>query len=524
MALAPNATQISVKEVLGMLDAEFSEVARAVENGEFALWVGSGISRRAPSLGGLIERAIEFIRIRAIDVGTSAAYLPALHEAIRLAEMDPTALAHRFTTPYSAWPEAEAITDVLWNKYSRVLDIRINGTPADFVLWDAIDIRDAFANPPPPAAQHLCIAILIIEGALRTIASANWDNFIEAAVNRLSGGVAGVLQVVVDPAQMRDPPGRAQLLKFHGCIVHATEDPNTYRRYLTGSHTQIIDWPEDARFAAMCNLVVNTATHRKALVVGLSIQDNNLQSVFSRAKNIHPWAWSYASGAAAHVFCEDAISQGQRDVLRVVYSDAYNDNVDAILRGAHLRAWAEQVLIAMVLRVLTDKLAKLMEISLDASGRAPMAAALVSVLADLRDAIADLATTDPADDSRTAATERGIALWSRMLAIFRTGALLAQPDAYEALSPSGLALCWRPTRTRSLRALGTLGPPSLCCSMDVPPAGGPLRYRKRRTSSPGAQRLGARVQARRPGRCSSSGPPQTRSPCRHEGRSPTTTP
>ncbi len=63
MALAPNATQISVQEVVAKLETDFAAVTHAVENGEFALWVGSGISRRAPDLGMLIERAIEYLRV-----------------------------------------------------------------------------------------------------------------------------------------------------------------------------------------------------------------------------------------------------------------------------------------------------------------------------------------------------------------------------------------------------------------------------------------------------------------------------
>src|SRR6185437_12542683 len=34
----------------------------------------------------------------------------------------------------------------------------------EFMLWDAIDIRSAFAHRKPPAATHLCIGILIMEG------------------------------------------------------------------------------------------------------------------------------------------------------------------------------------------------------------------------------------------------------------------------------------------------------------------------------------------------------------------------
>lgn len=440
MALTPNATDITVREVLAKLEGEFDAVARGIEAGEFALWLGSGISRRAPSLGKLINRAMEFMRARAIDVGTSATFLPAIRKAIKLGGHDPDALSHRFATPYGSWPEAEAITDLLWNKYSRVLDIRIASTPADYILWDAIDIRDEFSNPKPPAAQHLCIAILIFEGAIDTIASANWDGFIEAAVQRLSGQVSGVLQVVVDPAQLRDPPGRAQLLKFHGCIVHATAEPAKYREYLTGSHTQIIEWPEEPRFAAMRNLVVGAATNKKTLVLGLSIQDANLQNVFTKAKAVNPWPWPPAPAAAAHIFCEDDITDGQVDVLRVVYGDAYNDNIDDIHSGSHIRAWAEQVLLALVLRVVTDKLGKMMEFWLAGIGKAAIGTTLATSLRDLRDAVADLATVDPVDKSRTPATVAGIRLWSRLLSMFRSGALPISNDTYQTLSPLNLPL------------------------------------------------------------------------------------
>ena len=185
MALVPNADQISVREVLAKFEAEFATVARAVENGEFALWVGSGISRNAPNLGKLIERALDFLRVRAIHTATADIYSSAFEEALRFANVEPADLSGQFERPLADWPERNAIIRELWNKYSRVLDIRIKDKPPDFILWEAVDIQAAFADPEPPVAEHLCIAILILEGAVGTIASANWDGFIEAAILRV---------------------------------------------------------------------------------------------------------------------------------------------------------------------------------------------------------------------------------------------------------------------------------------------------------------------------------------------------
>ncbi len=436
MAPAPTANEITVREVLAKLEAEFAPVADAVENGEFALWVGSGISRQAPNLGNLIERAFDYIRERAIDPSTAAAYMPALKEALVLAEVEPRSVEAQYGQPFAVWPEHDAIIDRLWTKYSRVLDIRIAGTAADFILWDAIDIRQAFEHAEPPAAEHLCIAILILEGAIQSVASANWDGFIEAAVERLSNGVPAVLQVVVDPDQLRGPAGRARLLKFHGCIVHATREPLVFRRFLTGSYTQIMDWPEKAEFAAMRNAVVGLATAQKTLVLGLSIQDNNLQTLFARAKATHAWPWPCAPDAPAHIFCEDNIRQGQRDVLRLSYGDAYNDNPAAIHDATLLRAWGEKVLIALVLKLLADKLTRLMELGLTAVGKRPIADALEPLLKALRDDISDLAVPALGAQNRDAFVNQAIALWSRMLSVFRSGSLPGNPVAYETLSNS----------------------------------------------------------------------------------------
>jgi hypothetical protein len=452
----PTATTITVVEVLDKFEIEFAVVAEAIENGEFALWVGSGISRQAPNLGNLIEKAFEFIRLKAIDPLTTDAYMPALEEALNLAEIPLANVTEQLNQPLMVWPQHEEIISKLWNKYSRVLDIRIAGTSADFILWDAIDIRDAFANPSQPAAEHLCIAILVLEGAIQAIASANWDGFIESAVERLSNGIPGIMQVVVDPDQLRGPAGRARLLKFHGCIEHARREPAIFRRFLTGSHTQIMDWPQNPEFTAMRNAVVGMAIAQKTLVLGLSIQDNNLQTIFATAKNIHAWPWPCTPDAPAYIFCEDQIQQGQRDVLRQSYGASYNHDPAAVHEATLLRAWGEKVLIALVLKLITDKLARLMELCLTALGKVELGDALNPLLTELRNDIAKLAVPDPADGNRTAFVNEAIHLWSRMLSLFRSGALPSNANGYEGLSNITPALLATDQNAQAM-GLGRLG-------------------------------------------------------------------
>jgi hypothetical protein len=432
MTVAPtDATAISVLETLQKLDHDFGAMAAAFENGEFALWVGSGISGKAPNLGALVTRAVEFLRQKAVDVATSSKFRPAFTRALALAGVNIADVEPHFQKNFSEWPNYVQIRDVLWKNYSELLDVRLPGEPNDFMLWDAVDVRDAFGNPAPPTSEHLSIAILILEGALQEIASANWDGFIEAAVVQLAGGIGGNLQVVVDPAHLRDAPGKARLLKFHGCIVHATDDPIIYRKCLVASKTQILNWPEGQSNAAMRAEVISAATNLKAMMVGLSLQDVNLQSVFVRARHANPWSWPCIP--QAHVFCENEIGDGQRQILKTVYADAYNDNIADIESSAHLRAWGEQVLLALVLKLLADKLIGLMRCRL--SGEvATDGDLLANSLKQLRDTVAAQAVGD-----RTTFANLAIASWSRMISLFRTGQLPARSTAYEPLSSGPVA-------------------------------------------------------------------------------------
>lgn len=150
---------------------------------------------------------------------------------------------------------------------------------------------------------------------------------------------------------------------------------------------------------------------------------------------MNPWPWPCAPAAPGHVFCEDVIGLGQEDVLKIVYGEAYNDHVEGIRSASHVRAWGEQVLVALVLKTVTAKLAILMNLALEAEGKVQLAAPLASSLDDFRDALADAAVVDVVDRSRTPAVDQGIHAWSRMLSVFRSGRLPSQADAYEAVSP-----------------------------------------------------------------------------------------
>jgi len=296
-----------------------------------------------------------------------------------------------------------------------VLDIRLEGEADDYILWNAIDVRSTYGTLDDPDCEHLCIAILIMEGAVADIASANWDGLIEAAVRRLSGG-AGLVQVIVDPAHLRDGPARTRLIKFHGCAVHCTLDPASYRRFLIATRPQITDWPHNPQLVALRHELRQLATNSRTLMVGLSLQDTNLQDLFAEARRALPWPWPCAPAAQGHVFCEDMLGEHQVNMLRVVYQDHYGAHRTEIEASALFRAFARQALLGMVLHLLAEKLTRLTESACSAGPLAATVGELSAGIGRLRGRVAAAA-----DGDRLAFVNSLIRLWSRGMVLFRRG-------------------------------------------------------------------------------------------------------
>jgi hypothetical protein len=57
------AATITVAQTLELLDGPYAALAAGVSSGEFAFWIGSGISRgRVVGLDGVLRKLIEFLR------------------------------------------------------------------------------------------------------------------------------------------------------------------------------------------------------------------------------------------------------------------------------------------------------------------------------------------------------------------------------------------------------------------------------------------------------------------------------
>lgn len=159
----PNAATITVREALQLLDAQFADFAAGVNEGEYALWLGSGISRgRVVGLNGVLRKIIEFLRTRIATVDVNCAFRLALDHVLTHAVLSEDEQARvNYDVDSAQWPDIETILERLAERYSRVLDVSVTGQAADYLLWVAADFCQTFANQEPDA-EHLCIVIMVV--------------------------------------------------------------------------------------------------------------------------------------------------------------------------------------------------------------------------------------------------------------------------------------------------------------------------------------------------------------------------
>ena len=411
----PSAASISVAQTLALLEGPHAAVAREVANGRYVFWLGSGISRgRVFGLDGVVQRVLEFLQQKAVADGPGSPHLRALEEAIVLAELRPEERARiDLSEPVSSWPDLGVLVASLVSNYSDLLDIGVDGKPADYLLWEGVDVRSTYPPAAAPDCEHLAIAVLVLEGVLTEAPSANWDGLIESALLELAAPAA-VVRVVVLEQDLQAPPRILRLIKFHGCAIRAADDPATYRDALIARASQISDWAGANEAAAIRGELVSLATTKPTLMIGLSAQDENIKAVFSLARARMHWPWP--SDPPAHVFAGDRLGRDHLTILKMVYRDQYEGNEAAIATNALIRAYGAQLLTALVLQVTVAKLQAFL-VTCDAPR---LSAADHNALDSGIRVLRDLAAAH-ADDDRLAFIRAVIATQTRALALFRSG-------------------------------------------------------------------------------------------------------
>lgn len=347
----PTATTITIAETLDLLDGPLSGFSKGFQTGLYALWLGSGISReRVVGLDGVLAKLLENLRLRI--TGVDCDHHRALEKILDLADLSAAQKAQiDLSQPVASWPVHNELINRLWNKYSKVLGIEVNGQRLDYLLWDVLDFPTTFAAQKADA-EHLAIAMLVLEGVVSDLATANWDGLLEAAMQDL-GRQNETFRVAVTGGDLQGPPGIGTLYKFHGCANRAIVNENEYRPLLVAREAAITHWGQNPRFTQMREQLRALIARSRTLMIGLSGQDTNIQQLFSA--NRLPWS----SDPAPIIFSAQELSDGQKSILEGAYQGDYETNRDTIQAGATLPAFGKSLLLALLLSTVFGKLAAL---------------------------------------------------------------------------------------------------------------------------------------------------------------------
>jgi hypothetical protein len=419
---------ISVSQTLELLDKEHEGFARGVADGRYMFWLGSGISLNVvPGLPGVVEAVLVHLQKR-MGSDSGDRFRKALQEIIdEYAELT-TEEQESFDidVPVANWTHRGEIVQRLTQKYSLMLDVGVSGESADYLLWEGVKPAETYGNPTLPDAEHICLAILGLEGVVSVMASANWDGLVEAAMKQLTGNADSFLNAVVLQQDLRSGSTPVQLLKFHGCAVQARSGGTEYRDALVGRQSQISGWPNSGSKAAVRNKMVVAATENRTFMIGFSAQDANIQEIFAAVKSALPWPWP--SDPPAVVFAEDRLGPWQKQVAQITYGDAeFSAHRDAVLAASLVRAYGKPLLTALVLDVLARKAQALIRSTghLDDDAKNGLCAGVTA----LRDAVALAAKTGTKDFIDTL-----LAVMGRAVSLFLRGEEPDCPTTYERLT------------------------------------------------------------------------------------------
>ena len=188
---APTAADITLRQTLELLDGPFATLASAVAEDRYAFWLGSGISLgRVHGLRKLVPRVLDHLQKRVAVGDPGCRFRALLGEIMTLASLTPAERASiDVDRPIADWPPLELYGRAPDRELSRLLDLAPSGEEADYLLWDGVDVRAIYADPTTePDSEHLCLALLVLEGVVSEMPSANWDGLIESAIDHVAPG------------------------------------------------------------------------------------------------------------------------------------------------------------------------------------------------------------------------------------------------------------------------------------------------------------------------------------------------
>lgn len=350
--------EVSFQDALDRLDAVADSFTRRFLAGNVSVWAGSMISAaRYPDLGGLLTRLLDNLHALADDASDpddpARQTIDHVIERSGVSGADP---AVRF----SDWSDGlkKEVIKALRDHYSDVLGTRYAPPgPTRTLLWDVLHVDEIYDDADvDPDAEHRFLALLILEGALGSIVTTNWDPLIEDAYQEAAKHLdTPDLKTVVRPADIDGTGGQPSLTKMHGCARTAKHHPDA-REFVVGTAQQVKAWPVKPEVKPIKDRVTEISRAYQVLYLGLSGQDLNIQQQHIEAELYSEW--DYASDGPRVVFANGDLKGPRGAILEAAYgTDTYNgDHHDAIRDQSLVPLYAKPLLGALYAYVLREKL------------------------------------------------------------------------------------------------------------------------------------------------------------------------
>jgi hypothetical protein len=427
----PTPTMPTLSEAMELLSSSWAALANGVLRGEFAFWLGSGISReRFPNVPALLLEVLN--RLHAgVTADPNCPYLKSINEIIALTSVEGLLP----TVAPLMWPEAKRreLLQQLQEKYAVVLeqDVRVPGATV-WIRWDLLKLDELYGNPAiSPDAEHRFVALLIEEGVVSELVTTNWDALVEIAHEKCRAGKPPSFQSVASNNEWSRNGYSSRLIKIHGCARKSCVNSAQYKSFLVATKTDIHTWENDQRFESFRDAIKGILRERTALFVGLSAQDWNIQAVCCSAslgQGVFP------TTPQKVYFAEQSITASQRAVLKVLYGEtAYNNAADILDAKAIVPLFAKPLLGSLFVLTILEK-TKIIQ-NIDNPEIKPECRTLIdgvagqtfSLLKSKHDAISNF-------DLRWRKLAEDLPYFiSRLLAIFRRQKPPLTEDAYEAV-------------------------------------------------------------------------------------------